>query len=48
MSRSWVRLAAGVVLGMLGAATLAAAPLYTNHPSFAGQGRPVYRSRLFC
>lgn len=41
MSRSWVRLAAGVVLGMLGAATLAAAPLSTNHPSFAGQGRPV-------
>lgn len=41
MSRSWVRLVAGIVLGMLGAATLSAAPLYTNHPSFAGKSRPL-------
>lgn len=41
MSRFWVRLVAGVVLGVLGAAALSAAPLYTNHPPFAGKGRPV-------
>ena len=41
MSRSWVRLWAGVLLGMLGAATLSAAPLYTNHPAFAGKSRPI-------
>lgn len=41
MSRSWVRLVAGVLLGMLAAATLRAAPLYSSHPPFAGKGRPV-------
>ena len=41
MSRFWVRVVAGVVFGLLGAAALSAAPLYTDHPTFAGKGRPV-------
>lgn len=41
MSRFLVRLVAGVFLGTLGVATLSAAPLYTNHPSFAGKARTV-------